>query len=506
MNRISLIHANFIGFISSSREGKLPEIKSDPTYSDQETHGFEHPPSIDKKISMKKMIEGIKKLDDGEKKKMDKESEKILDQEQMKEAKEKEKIKKKRKEKVMEEFAFFDKEKPPTLKTSSTETKPLADTTKQKLVGSIFRKNPKTTKDGSESTGSGVHSPSENSTQPSSSGGESKSSIHPTPDTSTFQNILKKEPKMKLVKFGADRTKSPEVKEKGVKNISRRDKSSFSWMTPEGLTELEERPGSSTDRSTNEKFVSNDAEPPSKKKRGRPAKVTLTQEPKQNHTPLMQETIPLTSSSPSVHPPTNPFYPFPSHFPVPGLIPPPLFQNVPFNLLGMPLGLRPPVPSFPPHGGSSLCGNPSPLAIPAALLTSPRGDSQSKLASPPKKTPANIVDSLPESSITGESSSLHLPVNPLSDVEQPISKKEKREKKDKEKKKKEKKLKMKNKDDDNERKVKKEKKKEKKDKSKDREDTAPSTVPKITFKFGAAPISPRPLTPEPTPKVLVFIS
>lgn len=431
----------FLGFISSSREGKLPEIKSDLTYSDQEPHGFEHQQLIDKKISMKKMIEGIKKLDDSEKKKTDKESEKFLEQEQIKEVKEKEKIKKKRKEKVMEEFAFFDKEKPPTLKASSTETKLLTDSTKQKLVGSIFRKNPKTTKDGSESTGSGVHSPSENSTQPSSSGGESKTSIHPTSDHSTFQNILKKEPKIKLVKFGADRTKSPEVKEKDKKPISRRDKSSSSWMTSDDIMELEERPGSSTDRIASEKLVSNHAEPlgPSKKKRGRPAKVALTQEPKQSYNPLMQETISLPSTGSSVHPPANPFYPFPSHFPVPGLIPPPLFQNVPFNLLGMPLGLRPPMPSFPSHGGTPLCGNPSSLAIPAALLTSQREDSQSKLASPAKKTAANIVDSLPESSITGESSILHLPMHPHSDVEPTTSKKEKRERKDKEKKKKRKK-------------------------------------------------------------------
>ena len=57
------------------------------------------------------------------------------------------------------------------------------------------------------------------------------------------------------------------------------------------------------------------------------------------------QTPEIQTSAASILASSKPFFPYPNHFPVPGLIPPPLFQNVPFNLLGMPMAaaLRPPL-------------------------------------------------------------------------------------------------------------------------------------------------------------------
>ena len=87
------------------------------------------------------------------------------------------------------------------------------------------------------------------------------------------------------------------------------------------------------------------AQPTPKKKRTRkePAPPAAELSLERPQTPEIQ--TPVAPILPS----TKPFFPYPNHFPVPGLIPPPLFQNVPFNLLGMPMAaaLRPPL-NVPP--------------------------------------------------------------------------------------------------------------------------------------------------------------
>ena len=129
---------------------------------------------------------------------------------------------------------------------------------------------------------------------------------------------------------------------------------------------------------------------------------------------------------------------------------------------------------------------------PTDFCTTSKGDSAHKvlpLPSPTTKSP-NIVDSLPESSLHVDTCEGDVGLS---------KKKEKRDKKEKEKKKK----KIKGKVSD-ERKAKREKKKEKKDKEKDKEkckEKEEITVPKITFKFAAAPISPNPSTTDSTPKL-----
>ena len=111
------------GYLSSSREGKLPEPRRLSLEADLEA---EPPPPIDKKVTMKKIIEGMKRPEETIKK--PKEVEEVIEKKPEK-VKEKttEKSKKKRKEKEMEEFAFFEKKE-----------KPKVQSPKQKL--SIFRK------------------------------------------------------------------------------------------------------------------------------------------------------------------------------------------------------------------------------------------------------------------------------------------------------------------------------------------------------------------------------
>ena len=493
-----------LGFLSSSREGKLPETRINPASLDVDSDA----PAVEKKVNMKKLIEGIKKTDEPIKKKDVKEAENVeKDTEKCKE-KEKEKPRKK-KTKILEEFAFFDKEKlSANSKSPVPESKTPSDPNKQKL--NIFRKIAKT-KDVDASASSAVfRSPAEQG-EPTSGeevhneamGLVSEIGVPPrssevSPLSGSKTKISKKERKIKPSKNSVFDSGAKEDRSsvKDSRSVHKKEKPSSSRARIDDYVEPDELHGIFKERIAEEKSsVSNvDSLDLPKKKSSRPSKASSSRELPQD-IPTRSPETPSSSSGMPVSP-IKPFFPFPSHFPVPGLIPPPLFQNVPFNLLGMPIGLRPPF-AMPP---SSMGHMPPSLQPPTpnanqSFFTPPRNDGPPKLQSSPKKTSPNIVDSLPEASemsFAGPSS-----VSVVSD--EPPIKKEKRDKKEKEKKKKDKKMKDKDKGEGSEKKLKREKKKDKKDKSKDKEEGA-STVPKITFKFGAAP-SPRSQTPESTPKM-----
>lgn len=503
------------GFLSSSREGKLPEARINRSGLDLDSDL----PVVEKKVNMKKLIEGVKKTDEVLKRKENKEAEIIeKDPEQ---DKEKERTKKK-KPKVLEEFAFFEKEKASASNKVGTshEIKPPTDSTKQKL--NIFRKIPKS-RDSEGISPSGLRSladQAESSTTVESIPGEN---VGPAPETSTATlsgseampstsndgsrvKPSKKERKVKPPKdtVGASLREESALFMKESKPVSKKEKST-PWISesfPHGsgdAAESDERRSTVKDKAIDGKSGASNSDSVDlpKKKRSRPSTARPPSDqndafPTQTH----EATCPTSGLA---APPAKPFFPFPSQFPVPGLIPPPLFQNVPFNLLGMPLGLRPPM-AMPHPAFGPVTPNVSSPVPPPSFFTPPRNEGTPKSHPTTKKTSPNIVDSLPEAAgmlIAGPSSAVA-----INDGEQPTVKKEKREKKDKEKKKKDKKLKDKDKSDDNDRKMKREKKKDKKDKSRDKEEGI-STVPKITFKFGAAPVSPRSQTPESTPKVSV---
>ena len=61
IREISSVMMTTSGYLSSSREGKLPETKLRKTLTDQDLDSF---PVIEKKLNMKKVLEGIKKSDD----------------------------------------------------------------------------------------------------------------------------------------------------------------------------------------------------------------------------------------------------------------------------------------------------------------------------------------------------------------------------------------------------------------------------------------------------------
>ena len=532
------------GFLSSSREGKLPEARIYHPPLDLEP---EPPVVAEKKVNMKKIFEGIKRNDEQNKKKdaikeepiaekepekaravevaeNEREKEKEREKEEREREKEKEKAKKKRnKEKVMEEFAFFEKGKEKTLskdiKPIASETKTV-DPTSQKL--SIFRKISKIRDPESlppSSSSQGVAAPrsfNENleiasaPVMPTDESSVSKSSripiaeslpVHSFETSSNKPEVDKKERKLKRDRndFKGNAEPMKEKKSKKLMKSSGKDQS-FSSKEEHFMDQLphvikEEKSNAS---------VSDVVEIP-KKKRGRPPRVAMTPEP--------MEHSHLTGSSPTptglfVPPPpsSKPFFPYPPHFSVPGLIPPPLFQNVPFNLLGMPLGMPPPASITYSNRESPVtprAPSPSPLFF---TPPQPKGESMNRnmLVTSPTKSPLNIVDSLPEST--------EMPYD-ASARDESGKKKEKRDKKEKEKEKKKKdKDKEKNSKEEDvgtpcPKKTKKEKKKEKKEKEKDKlkekeAEALPSTVPKITFKFGAH-ASPRPQTPESTPKLQV---
>ena len=490
------------GFLSSSREGKLPEAR------------LYHPPvdcepesSVDKKVNMKKIIEGTNKSDENTKKKdkvaveepiFEKEPENVADVVE----KEKEKTKKKRnKEKVMEEFDFFAKEKTLSIKPIVPETKAL-DPTNQKL--SIFRKISKIRDPESSSSSQAARASSESLEIPGSSfssadevGTPKSSKIAETPSSSSFEmNFNKPESSKKERKQKRDRTELKEsvefIKETKVKSkklVKSTGKDQF--FPPKEETIVDQLNQSKEEKSNTVGL--NMVEPSPKRKRGRPPRVAaMTPEPTMDLSRMAGTPSP-TPSGLFVPPPNKPFFPYPTHFPTPGGFPPPFFQNlpVPLNLLGInPLNI--------PHPNQSPVTPRAPSPSPLFFSPPPPAKSESRnmFIPSPTKSPLNIVDSLPESAEMSGDANLR---------EESTKKKDKRDKKEKEKKKKDKKLKDKFKEDDvTGKKNKKEKKKEKKEKekSKEREEILPSpvpSVPKITFKFGAH-ASPSP-TPESTPKL-----
>ena len=463
--------------------------------------------------------------------------------------------KKKRKPKVeMEEFNFFDeksKEKAPVIPKVPpvvvSEGKLQTDGSKQKL--NIFRKISKI-KEAEQAAAARSTTPVDSferpmAPHPSTSSMDDTDSMRAgspprtpsTPRTPEVPSLLltqkvKKERKLKIKKEkDADKSTMPRsVDDKfpsplpPVEKISAREERL--WAKEEAAMKE-----SWPKEDKNKELVSTfDSMSPPKKKRGRPTKVSMTPEPAEP-----PKTPELPPPSPTIPPPVptasnKPFFPFPNPFSVPGLIPPPLFQNVPFNLLGMAPGLRPQlglpaIPNIPglpgtsaPHPAMPNLPGPSPLFIQQAAKAEatkaqpPAASPTTK--SPPKSSSGGIIDSLPDNVP---------PPTAYKPTEEEVAfnkKKEKREKKekDKEKKKKDKKLKEKGgslggPDEEREKKMKKEKKKERKDKEKaikaaaaagagvEKEEVSTPSVPKITFKFGAAPSSPRPATPETTPKL-----
>lgn len=469
----------------------------------------------EKKISMKKIIEGIKKTEEPVPLKEEKETT-VTENESGPEKETKTKSKKKRvKAKVMEEFAFFDKESPPPSKTVLPEPKPPSDPTKQKL--NIFRKIHKIKEPDSPTHPAVGSRPSEVvHNEPSVSGihRETANTVAEPLHTEAVspiigkQKISKKEQKAKAFADSMEVDESKSFSAKHAKMITSQNKSP-AVSVPEEM-EQEKRRNPSKEKTDNEKLPmgKDDFVGSAKKKRGRPTKMPSSPDiPESSYARPIPEAV-GPQSVPAAPPSAKPFFPFPSPFAVPGLIPPPLFQNVPLNLLGLPLGMSPlaapghraPIPTPPLPMPPSASPLPPPPLMPRtpspSLFTPPRSEMNQKLPSPPKKSSPNIVDSLPEA--------VRAPMDGPAPTgiyqEGASSKKEKREKKVKEKKKKDKKLKS-NEKHEEDRKGKKEKKKVKREKSREKEEAIASTVPKITFKFGAAPSSPRPPTPDSTPKL-----
>ena len=133
------------GYLSSSREGKLPEPRLLSVEADFNREPS--PPMMEKKVvTMKKIIEGMKRPDESSRKKdKDKDSEDIVDKklekvkEKTEKAAEKSKKKRKEKEKEMEEFAFFEKKEKPNKAFNVLSSEPAkVQSPKQKL--NIFRK------------------------------------------------------------------------------------------------------------------------------------------------------------------------------------------------------------------------------------------------------------------------------------------------------------------------------------------------------------------------------
>ena len=582
------------GYLSSSREGKLPESRMPRPLPESEPEPTQVP---EKKVTMRKLIEvfrkdeATKKNKDTEReeekerekerekekekererereeaaekekereKELEKEKEKEKEKEPEKEKEKKEKPKRKRKEKVMEEFNFFDekaKEKAPVIGKSSSpvvETKLQADPTKQKL--NIFRKITKTKELDHQATPSPgpsadrsitpvgtldkLSQPYQSSSHDESDAGRVSPAVAPgtpfiprTPEAPMpllppAKKVVKNErkPKVRKVKAADAQlfpTPQPLPEKMAVREEppwSAKEETTALWA-PESVREepkAKDQPASTFDSMS----------PPAKKKRSRPVRVPSdVVPPTSGEPPPTPEMPPPTPPTPTGLTATKPFFPFANPFGAPGLIPPPLFQNLPFNLLGMAPGLRPPL-GLPPHlAPLGLAGANLPMFLPQAAKIEAAAV---KTPSPPKPAPLStaksperrdIVDSLPDS---GPPPPPQLPqpaaigagddetLGPAALLNKKKDKREKKEKGDKEKKKKEKKFKGDKadvKDDkDKEKKIKKEKKKERKDKEKAKVDVevssmAPSTVPKITFKFGAAPNSPRPATPESTPKL-----
>ncbi len=558
IREISSVMMTTSGYLSSSREGKLPETKIRKVFLEAEVDSFS---GIEKKVNMKKVFEGIKKPDDSSKKSDEKEDQlkklndpqkdrevvsveekrllqehtkggdgekegkKLKEKEREKEKevekdklvekeREKEKIKKKRnKEKLLEEFNFFEKEKSVSFKPPELSVP--VDTTKQKL--NIFKKLPKTrdTIDGQLSRGlvtrvtSDIGEISDKVPGVISDGCGIKS-LSETPLPSVNSEALVEEKvrtskKERKLKNKRDRHDFPSTLDEPVE-VQHKRKPGKEVFTGEVVCSIEESlevsEPTSFGRTSLNKSKTTVADQP-KKKRGRPSRV-ITPESESNE-PQNSEVVPATQPQSFIPSLPKPFFPFPPHFAVPGLIPPPFIPNVPFNLLGVPpLGLRSPLGI----SSTNMSTNAGPIVTnaspPPGFYTPPKADSINKvppLSSPNTKSP-NIVDSLPEST------DMSLNVTNCEDDSNVMKKKEKRDKKDKEKKKKEKKVKEKI-SDEHERKIKREKKKEKKDKEKDKEKTKEKeetiTVPKITFKFAAAPTSPaQPATPDPTPKMYRF--
>ena len=559
------------GYLSSSREGKLPETKMRKIFLDADVDSV----LTEKKVNMKKVFEGIKKSDegikkceekedqlkklndiqkdrevgigeekkltqehakggDGEKeskkdrsKEKEREKEKEVEKEKLSEKekeREKEKIKKKRnKEKLLEEFNFFEKEK--SISFKPTESTVSIDTTKQKL--NIFKKLSKsrdTTDSNSPRTSLGTRGVSDAAESSEkvptaifdASVAKGPSSLAPCPqspspsvNSEVFANekikISKKEKKLKTKRERHAFHSEPDeaIDEQPKRKLGKEVFSAEPVCSIEESLESNEQTSFWRTNQHKSKITSNHVVDQPKKKRGRPSRV-LTPELEKIEASQPSEPVAPTQTESFIPSIPKPFFPFPPHFSVPGLIPPPFIPNVPFNLLGVPpLGMRSPL-GIPPVTISANAGpivtNASP---PPGFYTPPKVDSINKvplLLSPNTKS-HNIVDSLPESA--------DMPLNTTSceDDTNLAKKKEKRDKKDKEKKKKEKKVKEKvASSDDQERKTKREKKKEKKDKEKDKDKTKDKeetvTVPKITFKFAAAPTSPaQPATPDPTPKM-----
>lgn len=564
IREISSVMMTSSGYLSSSREGKLPESKVRKLFLETE------PDHVlpEKKINIKKVFEGIKKTDEIPKKsdekdsdlvkkfneilkdrqietpeekkpipeqskeedfekegkrERNKEKERVREQEKEKERdaekemekekeksekdkvsgkeQEKDKIKKKRnKEKLLEEFAFFEKGKSISLKPS--EPTVVSDSTKQKL--NIFKKIPKSKDLDNQATR--ISSRTENAES-------EKGSV-----TVVEESPLKSIPEAAVLSSNSESFAGGKLKisKKDRKQKSKQDRLPFNSEggifvdsqdkvkvgkelgKVEPVCPKEESIGPSdlsilgkSGQNRSKMMASPGVEVP-KKKKGRPPRVMT---PDLGETQISEAAPPVHGESP-IPPAPKSFFPFPPHFSVPGLIPPPFIPNVPFNLLGVPPlgGLRSPL-GIPPTNMFSSVG-PMTNMPPTDFYTPPKGDTINRMvpmSSSPTKSP-NIVDSLPESSLNMETSEAESIVT---------KKKEKREKKEKEKKKKDKKIKEKV-SDEQERKNKKDKKKEKKEKDKEKckEKEENLTVPKITFKFAAAPSSPHPLTPDSTPKLI----
>ena len=565
IREISSVMMTTSGYLSSSREGKLPDTKIRKMCLETE---FDHLPS-EKKINMKKLFEGIKKADENSRKcdekdsdlvkklneiikdrEVEKEEENKLQFEQTKEAdvekegkrerskenkerikeqekekevekerekekaekdkvakeQEKEKMKKKRnKEKLLEEFAFFEKEKFTPVKPSESITP--VDSTKQKL--NIFKKLSKT-KD-IDNQASRIAVPPPHRVFPETS--ESEKGCTASFDEVAFKgfsDITSLSSNSEVL--STEKTKASK-KERKLKN--KKDRYEFvseisiaegqskgrpgTYICKGDLTGSKEESPVPSDSASGGKSSQNQAKMMAdhgidlpKKKRGRPSRM-MTPEISESQISEVVPPVPAESPIPSI---PKSFFPFSPHFPVPGFIPQPFIQNVPFNLLGVPpLGLRSPLGISSSNMLASVGPIPTNVS-PSDFSTTSKGDSTNKVPpspSPTTKSP-NIVDSLPESSLHVDTCEGDATLS---------KKKEKRDKKEKEKKKKDKKIKAKV-SDEQERKAKREKKKEKKDKEKDKEkckEKEEITVPKITFKFSAAPASPNPPTPDSTPKL-----
>ena len=543
VREVSSVMMTTSGYLSSSREGKLPETKMRKLFFDSEP---ENVAVLEKKVNIKKIFEGIKKSDEKDfdvlnKYNVQKEREEVIEQERKSQQelikdgevnkdvkcdrvkererdkekdmdrlpekekdRERDKVKRKRnKEKLLEEFAFFEKDKSFSAKTSECSI----DSTKQKL--NIFKRLTKTREVD--------HQPSRSSASiristetldttdklliSNSDGCAASSQDDTSPvvmDNETATNdkskVSKKERKLKVKKDHSSIFLDFEDRCDQIRCKIARDPLRSESSMSKGEQEQNEEANSTKPTMMKSKNADNQDLLRKKRSRVRVSDVELTQSSQISESVNSSHT---ESPIPSISKP--PFFPFPSHFPVPGLIPTPFIPNVPFNLLGVPpVGLRSPLGISPANissGVGSLTMNTTPLGI----FTSPKADPNSKistLSTPVSKSP-NIVDSLPES----------IEVSTKVFTEEDLissKKKEKKDKKEKEKKKKEKKIKEKFVD-DHEKKAKREKKKEKKDKEKDKEKLKDRDetvmVPKITFKFSAAPSSSPPPALDMAPKL-----